>query len=297
MSERKGLVQVTGTLPDVLTKISMISRGTSQISRKFQSLTMFFPANSTYRVLVQVLAQIENVRIALTDNLLRMRKQMRILKVKQERYQELSDEAKVRSLSYAEKLELANLESELESAVVQIKNTFPYFNSALKELGFLTETYEQIKRNKGIPDDWDERDYEIHEIEAHVMGVFRNAVRDYLSTGRPNWATCEWWEQLGISPIEGCWEVEQLIAECNEHLRQGELLHYEGFLDWLESMAKKYHDRYKSVCKRIGLDEKGVISRNFTAFLHPPFEHVQISGNSDQFNSEAKKLEKGGEPK
>ena len=297
MPEQKNVIQITNTLPDVLTKISMISRGTSQISRKFQSLTMLFPANSTYRVLVQTLAQIENVRMALTDNLLRMRKRMRILKVRQERYQELSDKAKVRPLSYAEKLELARLESELESAVVQIRNALPYFNSALKELGFLTETYEQIKRNKNIPDDWDERDYEIHEIEAHIMGAFRNAVRDYLSTGRPNWATCEWWEQLGISPMEGCWEVEQLLAECNEHLRQGELLHYEGFLDWLESMAEKYRDRYKNVCRRVGLDEEGVVSRNFTVLLHPPFEHIQIPGSSGQSDSEVKRLDKGGDQK
>ena len=278
--ETKNLLQLEGEFPSVLSKISMISRGTSQVSRKFQSLTMFFPANSTYRVLVQTLAQIENVRMAITDNLLRMRKKIRILKVKQERYQELLEKAKTDSLSYAEKLEMVNLESEMETVVVQIRNTMPYFNSALKELGFLVETYEQIKRNKNIPDDWDERDYEIHEIEAHIMGAFRNAVRDYLSNGRPNWSTCEWWEQLGISPFEGTWEVEKLLNDCNEHLRRGELLHYEGFLEWLEEMAKKYRDRYKDVCRKMGLDETSVVSKNFTCLLHPPFDRIQIPGDS-----------------
>jgi len=55
-------------------KIYNFSRSTSQVSRKLQSLSMIFPADATYRVLHQILAQIEDRQQAITENTIKIKK-------------------------------------------------------------------------------------------------------------------------------------------------------------------------------------------------------------------------------
>ena len=233
-------------------KIYNFSKSTSQISRKLQSLTMLFPANATYRILHQLLAQIERKQQAIIENIFKIKKNM--LKVKK---------LKKKLKSVKDGIEKEEIKLEIEEIQVKTANTFSYLEAALKEIGYLCEAYEEIKKNKNIPDEWDEYTFEKAEIEAHIKGAFRNAVRDYLVNGRIGMGTCEWFEQLGISPFEAIYEVTNFLNSVNSKMNNGSPPDYNEFYDFLDKMAEKYKDCYKKACEKIGLNTD-LISKQFT---------------------------------
>ena len=155
------------------------------------------------------------------------------------------------------------------SKFTSLSNSFVYLEGALKEIGFLQDCYEQIKKNKNIPDDWDEVDFEKAEIKAHIRNAFRNGVRDFLCHGRLGIGTCEYFEHFGISPIEATFHISRYIDDCNHSMSKFEvhedyslLPDYNNFHDFLNRMVDLYKNAYKKACKRIGIDDD-LISKDF----------------------------------
>jgi len=75
--------------------------------------------------------------------------------------------------------------------------------------------------------------------------------------------TCEWFEQLGISPFEAIYEVSNFIKKANIKMNANNPPDYDEFYDFLNKMAKKYKNCYKKACKNIGINDK-LVSINFT---------------------------------
>jgi len=239
-------------------KIYNFARQDSQTTRKLMTLQMMSTADSTYRILRQILATLERRQLAISENYFKLKKEhLELLELKQKFESEENS------------LEKEKLAVDIQQKIVSLSNSFAYLEGALKEVGFLQDCYEQIKRNKNIPDDWDEADFEEAEIEAHIRSAFRNGIRDFLVHGRLGMGTCEYLEQFGISPIEATFHITNYIEKCNKQLQEvaqtqdySKLPDYNDFHDFLNMMAKLYKDAYKKACKRIGLDDD-IISKDF----------------------------------
>jgi len=256
--DEERLEKIKQRMQEINDKIYNFGRMDSQTTRKLMTLQMLFSADSTYRILAQILAQIEKTQMAISQNYIELKKGYVEVIDLQKKIEQTDDPT-----------EKIKLELDLQEKIVSISNCFAYLEGAIKEVGFLQDAYEQIKRNKNIPDDWDEIDYEKAEIKAHIRNAFRLGIRDFLSNGRLNVATCEYFEQFGISPIEAIFHIQNYIEKCNQKLREASQINnynslpdYDDFQDFLNTMAEIYKDSYKKACRRMGLDDD-IISRDF----------------------------------
>jgi len=238
------LEKISEMLEPVNEKIHFLANRDTQTTRKLMTLQMLQPAGSTYRVLRQVLAQIEDRQGAISENYGRMKQTYaEILKLQKQ----LENED--------DPLERMLLEGMIEEKKAGLANSIAYLENAIKEVGYLLDAYEQIKESKNIPDEWDEEDVEREEIKAHIRSAFRNAVRDILVHGRIGMGTVEYMEQFGISPLEAFHHASKYIDECNHILASGSLPDYDHFMNFLDEMAETYKDSYKKACKRLGISE------------------------------------------
>jgi hypothetical protein len=198
-----------------------------------------------YRVLRQILAQIEKKRSALKEqsyNLEQKKFDYMILE------QELSStEPENINLEWNKKeLELSKMASDIVDATT-------YVEACLKEIGAYQERYREVCKNNNIPDKWDEEDFERAEIEHHIKCIFRNAVRDKLQ-GSCNMGTMEYMEQFGINPITAYALVENYIGSTREMLANGKGPDINAHYNFFDSMYDLFKDEYKKAMRRIGLD-------------------------------------------
>ena len=231
-------------------KIYNFSKSNTQATMNLMSLTMLFPADTVYRQLQQILAQIESKQNALTENIFKIKKEnIKIKKFKikmkqlEEQLKRTTDELEKEKI----KLDIEQLKIEIDKYNVSVANTMSYIEATIKEIGTLIDSYKQIKKNKNVPDDWSEKDVEDAEIKTNIKNAFRNAVRDFLVTGRIGMGTCEYLEQFGISPLEAFKDVADFINSNQDD--------YESFYKFLNYMAEKYKDNYKLALEKIGLDD------------------------------------------
>jgi DNA repair exonuclease SbcCD ATPase subunit len=250
---------------------------------------------STMRVLRQTLSQIERKRTALKEQQQRLRKEkidadkyigdledledeIDELKEKlqdietQEYYQKNDINYREQKREYRRKLrelqyEYENTQIELEKISMNIADSREYMEGAIKEIASFQDAYEQIKSNKGVPDDWDEETFEDMEPDFHVRHIFYVGYQDLKGQGRINHSTVEHAIQFGMNP-------EQVEAEIIEFINQQKsqifsLAHddfkrpyytisgeanYNEFEDWLETMTSKYRKYYQNAMKTLGLD-------------------------------------------
>lgn len=251
------LMKIKDRLEEQNEKMACFGKSDSHSSRKLMTMQMLNCGDSTFRVIKQILAQIEKKQTAISQSYFKLKKQYVTVNELKEKIEIEPDRFKKQKheISYQEKQ-------------VNIANAFIYLEAALKEIGLLQDAYEEIKRNKGISDDWDELDVEKAEIEFHIKSAFRNCVRDFLCHGKIGMGTVEYVEQMGVSPIEAIYHVQNFIQECNLLTSKvqyesdyDKLPDYEHFHGFLNKMYLLYQNHYKKACKAIGLDK--VISSDF----------------------------------
>jgi hypothetical protein len=252
-------------------KMYIFGRRDSHATRKLMSLQMLSTADSTYRVLKQILAQVEKKQMAISESHIKLNKDyLRIDELERsiEKLQEKILDEKSESAILDLKIKKKKLDLSRKKKLIDISNSFIYLEGALKEVGLLQDAYEQIKKNKNIPDDWDEMDFEKEEIAANIRSAFRNCLRDFMCSGRIHMGTTEYFEQFGISPFEAIYHVKNYVENCNQKMNRvtsekdfDRLPDYDDFHDFLNRMAELYKDNYKKACKRMGLDN--VISEKF----------------------------------
>lgn len=231
--DEKAIKEISEWMPVVNQKCKAFHKKNSQTTSSLMSLNMIDAG--PYRVLRQILAQVERKRLALKENVYRLEK----LKL---RYNFLKEKYKQTD---REELKMKKIACDIVDAQGPIE-------SALKELGALKRRYEEVCKNKKVKENWDEVDFEQAEIKHHICSMFRNAIRDRMQ-GSHNMGTQEYFEQYGINPITAYYLVDNYIAQVRNSLKDG-LVSVEAHYEFYDQMYDLFKDEYKRAMKRIGLD-------------------------------------------
>lgn len=233
---------IVNKIPEINDKIRLFCRGTSQTNRRLVTPIMMNTTNSPYRILKQILAQIEDTKSKIIGYI------NEESKINAETKHKLCTSL-VPSFNADSEEQIDTVISQYSRRQLQLFRNYPYLEAALRELYSLIEAYYEIKKNKNIPDDWDEIQVELDEIKGNIGLGFRNGIKDYMQTMRVSGSTMELLEGYGISPFEVFSEIATFF---NQNVSTPYT--YDEYSDFIESMCEKYKDNYKKALSRIGLD-------------------------------------------
>jgi len=209
-------------------------RSQTQTTNQLMSLTMM--TDSPYRRLRQCMSQIERKRTALEESYFKVQKKQLQIKLWYEKGDEMSV---VRA-------------KEAESGMIRQKD---YIDAAFKEIATFQCAYDEIRESHNIPENWDEKDAELAEIDHHIKQAFRQAHRDMVNTGRIGLGNMEYLEQYGIHIQTATKIIADYIASEDKMISEGKLPTVKHLYAFLDRMAETFHDAHKDVMNRIGIKE------------------------------------------
>ena len=231
----KALVEINEWMPVVNQKVQAFNKQNSQTTLSLMTLNMI--DSGPYRVLRQILAQVEKKRGALKENLYELEK-------KKIQYKEFDAQDDLSALD----------DLEMRKIACDVIDSQGHIEAVLKELGALKRRYEEICKNKNVPDNWSELDFEESEVEHHIKSIFRNALRDRLQ-GSHNMGTMEYMNQFGINSITGYAMVDDYIRQVNLAIQNNRtFMGIESEYEFYDKMYELFKNEYKKAATRIGLD-------------------------------------------
>jgi len=239
--DEKALQNISDWMPEVNRATNAFNKQNSQTTSSLMTLNMidFGP----YRILRQILAQVEKKRSALKENIYQLEK-------KKLKYQELKEKV----LHVHSDLEEKRIQLKMNKIASDIVDANGHIEAALKELGAYKQRYEEVCKNNDIPDQWDEADFEAAEVEHHIKSMFRNAIRDRMQ-GSHNMGTMEYMEQFGINPITAYTNVDVYLHNIRTNIQEhGQGPDIEEHYKFLDEMYEMFKDEYKKAMARLGLD-------------------------------------------
>ena len=209
-------------------------RSQTQTTNQLMSLTMM--TDSPYRRLRQCMSQIERKRKALEEAYFKMQKKKLLV----DQWYEKGDEMSVIRAR------------EAESGMIRQKD---YIDAAFKEIATFQCAYDEIRESHNIPENWDEKDAELAEIDHHIKQAFRQAHRDMVNTGRIGLGNMEYMEQYGIHIQTATRVIADYIASEDKMIKEGQMPTVKHLYAFLDNMADTFHDAHKDVMERIGIKE------------------------------------------
>lgn len=235
------LKKIEEQMPELHRAKKIIGHSTSQTSYALQTLTM--KDDSPMSRMKQCISQIEHKYQAVVEALFNIEKHRVNIK---ECFKNENPEASP---------EMANvLMREAESQIDAINNGV--INS-LRQIGMFFNYYEAIRKSHNIPVDWNEKDYEKQEIANLIRKLFRIGIQDLAVSNRVSKAFVEFSEQLGIHPQVAAAHCKNYCGQVDKQIAKGKAPPVEVMYKFLDDMAERFKDCYKSVLKRIGLKELG----------------------------------------
>ena len=238
----KAIAKISDFMPEVNRAVASFSKTSSQTTASLMTLTML--ESGPYRILRQILAQIEKKRAALKETLYKQEKK----KLRREKYLlELDD------LTVEDNLKEKRLLLEVDKIEYDLADSTTHIEACIKEIGAYMERYKEVCKNNDIPEQWDEVDFEEAEVEHHIKSMFRNAIRDRMQ-GSHNMGTMEYFESFGINPIVAYRLVDEYIASIRGAITKDIAPDIGAHYDFFDRMYVLFKDEYKKAAKRIGLD-------------------------------------------
>ena len=226
----KALKKVEKFLPELIEKSNSFDRKNSQSTLSLMTLTMMC-GHSPYRMLRQVLAEVEKKRMALSEAQTAHAKKIKTLEFL---------ENKTDSVQKAKYREVGTSLHILESKI----------NGSIKDIAVLIEAYNNIKEANNI-DDWDEEAFEKEEKKHHVRRSFELMYRNVLEVNRAKTSTIEYCQQFGIHPQVCLTETSGYVAHTQKLISEGEILHSNHLEEFLDEMANKYYKNADKTAERL----------------------------------------------
>ncbi len=249
--DEEKMKEIVEFMPEVNRAVSAFAKKNSHTTAALMTLTM--NESGPYRVLRQILAQIEKKRSALKENIYNREEKILDFKALVLELEKLTTE------DLPDRIEQCKLELKQDKLASDIIDMNVYLEGALKEIGMYKDLYEQVRENNNIPEKWDEEDFEKAEVEHHIKTMFRNAVRDMLQ-GSCNMGTMEYMEQYGINPIVAYSIVLNYVKDVQDSIilnpEEGQDIKIPTINTHYEFLDKMYHwfkDEYFKAMGRIGI--------------------------------------------
>ena len=239
----KAVEKVTEYLPELNDKTKAFGSSNSQTTITMMTLTML-GGQSTYRMLRQILAEVEKRKSALSESQVNHAKFVRDIKKLEDQTDDPVQAAKYRKACVSMTL--------LENKI----------NGSFSDIATLIEAYNNIKETNGISDEWDETSFENEEKKHHVRRCFELMYRNILDSGRISSSTIEYLQQFGVHPQICKKEVQGYIAYTEDRIRGGELLHANDLEEFLDEMGKKYWEGADKTSERL-FGKKNLANKDF----------------------------------
>ena len=209
--------KVSQYLPELSEKTKGFGSQNSQTTITMMTLTML-GGQSTYRMLRQILAEVEKRKGALSESQVNHAKLVREI----EKLENQTDDP-VQAARY-------------RKACVSITTLENKINGSFKDIATLIDAYNNIKETQGI-DEWDEEAFEDAEKKHHVRRCFEMMYRNLLDGGRVSTSTIEYMQQFGVHPQICQKEVSGYIAYTDDRIQQGGILHANDLEDFLDAVS------------------------------------------------------------
>ena len=224
--------KVSQYLPELDIKTKAFGSQNSQTTLTMMSLTML-GGQSPYRMLRQILAEVEKRKGALSESQVTHAKFVREI----EKLEDQTDDP-VQAARY-------------RRACVSITTLEGKINGSFADIATLIDAYNNIKETNGISDEWDEETFENAEKKHHVRRCFEMMYRNILDTGRISTATIEYMQQFGVHPQICQKEVQGYIVYTEDRIAQGEIPHANDLEEFLDEMGEKYWEGADKTSERL----------------------------------------------
>jgi len=231
---QEALTKICNRLPELERAKGAVGRTNSQTTATLMTMTML--ADSPYRQLKQCLAQIDSKRNALIEAHFKTQK----THVKIKEWEQKGDE-----------LSLIKIQ-EAESGMKQMRSSV---ENAMKEIGMYQDMYDKIRDANGIPENWDEKDFESSEIANAIRMGFRQAIQNLMSSDRIAISTVEYWEQFGIHPMVGEKLTRDYMNSVRAEINENKLPSVQSMHIFLEQMVETFKNEHQHSLKRMGLEK------------------------------------------
>ena len=235
--------RVSQYLPELDTKTKAFGSQNSQTTISMMTLTML-GGQSPFRMLRQILAEVEKRKGALSESQVNHAKLVREIKKLEDQTDDPVQAARYRK------------------ACVNITTLENKINGSFADLATLIEAYNNIKESQGISDEWDETSFEDAEKKHHVRRCFEMMYRNLLDGGRVQTSTIEYMQQFGVHPQICQKEVAGYIAYTQDRIEQGEVLHANDLEDFLDEMGEKYWEGADKTSERL-FGKKNFANKDF----------------------------------
>ena len=239
----KAVERVSQYLPELDTKTKAFGSQNTQTTISMMTLTML-GGQSPFRMLRQILAEVEKRKGALSESQVNHAKLVREIKKLEDQTDDPVQAARYRK------------------ACVNITTLENKINGSFADLATLIEAYNNIKESQGISDEWDETSFEDAEKKHHVRRCFEMMYRNLLDGGRVQTSTIEYMQQFGVHPQICQKEVAGYIAYTQDRIEQGEVLHANDLEDFLDEMGDKYWEGADKTSERL-FGKKNFANKDF----------------------------------
>lgn len=236
------LQKIADRMVDIDRATKSFGKSNTQTTSKLMSLTMLSPAGTPYQQIKQILAQIERKRTAIKESYIKIKRQKVELKKLERDLSNTEDE-----------LDREDILIDIEETLSNISDSILYLEGALKEVGQYQTVYDEIRNSNNIPEDWDELDMELAEIEHHIKNAFRLGLRDIINHNSLGMGTLEYLEQYGINPIAADKFIRDYVNSQKTKLNRMSVSSYDEHMDFLEKMYDMHKNCYKDAMKRMGI--------------------------------------------